>query len=189
MTEGNIIYYSKINENGRITALTESAKMAQLFGWSNNILNKDDVALSDIDGMVYLKTSCPQKSSEVKLAEAKEVKHQELKAEREHLRNIEFAQYDDDEFQIRQDDQNNINTFYSVAVAIKAGVIEPINFTIMSATNNSHTFTADQIIELMGIMKLKVEEIYARYWYARDILLANASTEEEVAAIQIPSEL
>lgn len=126
---------------------------------------------------------------EVDLVALKEEKHLELRAQRDRLRQIEFAEFDDDTFQIRQEDQDNMNTFYTDAIAMLSGVVTRGSFGIMSATNTLHTLTPEQIIQLAKIMKAKVEEIYARYWYARDVLLANATTKAEINAIQIPATL
>ena len=126
---------------------------------------------------------------EVDLITLKEEKHLELRAQRDRLRQIEFAEFDDDTFQIRQEDQDNMNTFYTDAIAMISGVVTYESFGIMSATNTLHTLTPEQIVQLAKIMKAKVEEIYARYWYARDVLLANATTKAEIDAIQIPTTL
>ena len=125
---------------------------------------------------------------EVDLVALKEEKHLELRAQRDRLRQIEFAEFDDDTFQIRQEDQDNMNTFYTDAIAMISGVVTYESFRIMSATNTPHTLTPEQIVQLAKIMKAKVEEIYARYWYARDVLLANAQTKEEIQNITILSD-
>ena len=78
----------------------------------------------------------------------KEQKHQELRTERDKLRQIEFAVY---------------------------------------ADNILRTLSPEQITELGRAMKTKVEEIYSRYWYARDVLLVNAQTKEEIQSITILS--
>lgn len=113
----------------------------------------------------------------------------ELENYRSYLRNTETASYDNDSFLIRQEDQNNMNTYYARAIAMKMGVVPSDTFTLMSVTNTSHTFTPDQIIELSKIMYAKVEEIYQRHWYAQNVLLANAVTAEEINAVQIPLSL
>ena len=113
----------------------------------------------------------------------------ELENYRSYLRNTETASYDNDSFLIRQEDQNNMNTYYSRAIAMKMGVVPSDTFTIMSVTNTAHTFTPDQIIELSKIMYVKVEEIYQRHWYAQNVLLANAVTADEINAVQIPLSL
>ena len=123
------------------------------------------------------------------LSTLKEQKHIELRNQRDRLRQTEFAEFDNDTFQIRQEDQDNMNTFYTDAIAMLSGVVTYGSFGIMSATNVLHTLTPEQIVQLAKIMKAKVEEIYARYWYARDVLLANATTKAEIEAIQIPATL
>lgn len=123
------------------------------------------------------------------LSTLKEQKHIELRNQRDRLRQTEFAEFDNDTFQIRQEDQDNMNTFYADAIAMLSGVVEHEPFGIMSATNTLHTLTPEQIVQLAKVMKAKVEEIYARYWYARDVLLENATTVAEVEAISIPATL
>ena len=123
---------------------------------------------------------------EVDLNALKEQKHNELRNQRDQLRQTEFAEYKNDTFQIRQEDQDNMNTFYTHAVAMLSGVVQREIFGLMSATNNLHYFDPEEIVELAQIMKLKVQEIYQRYWYARDVLLENASTESEIQSVQIP---
>ena len=123
---------------------------------------------------------------EVDLNALKEQKHNELRSQRDQLRQTEFAEYKNDTFQIRQEDQDNMNTFYTHAVAMLSGVVQREIFGLMSATNNLHYFDPEEIVELAQIMKLKVQEIYQRYWYARDVLLENASTESEIQSVQIP---
>lgn len=118
----------------------------------------------------------------------KEQKHQELRKERDTLRQIEFAVYNDANYQIRQEDQDNMNTFLTNAIGMLSGIMTRENFCIMDADNIPRTLTPEQITELGRAMKTKVEEIYARYWYARDVLLKNASTKEEIQSITILSQ-
>ena len=118
----------------------------------------------------------------------KEQKHQELRKERDKLRQIEFAVYNNANYQIRQEDQDNMNTFLTNALGMLSGIMPRANFSIMDADNILRTLTPEQIIELGRTMKAKVEEIYARYWYARDVLLVNAQTKEEIQSITILSQ-
>ena len=117
----------------------------------------------------------------------KERKHQELRTERDKLRQIEFAVYNDANYQIRQEDQDNMNTFLTNALGMLSGIMPRENFSIMDADNILRTLSPEQITELGQAMKAKVEEIYARYWYARDVLLVNAQTKEEIQSITILS--
>lgn len=118
----------------------------------------------------------------------KEQKHRELRKERDKLRQIEFAVYNDANYQIRQEDQDNMNTFLTNAIGMLSGIMPRENFCIMDADNILRTLTPEQIIELGRAMKAKVEEIYSRYWYARDVLLKNAQTKEEIQSITILSQ-
>ena len=120
----------------------------------------------------------------------RENKHQELKATRDMLRRTDTISYDGDLFTAdKDDDQKNMNTFYANAIAMISGVVPISMFTWMSATNTPHNFTPEQIVVLADMMKNKVQEIYGRYWYARDVLLANATTKEEIERIQFPNSI
>ena len=123
----------------------------------------------------------------IDLTTFKEQKHQELRTERDKLRQVEFAVYNNANYQIRQEDQDNMNTFLTNAIGMLSGIMPRANFSIMDADNILRTLTPEQIIELGRAMKTKVEEIYARYWYARDVLLVNAQTKEEIQSITILS--
>lgn len=82
-----------------------------------------------------------------------------------------------------------MNTFLANVIGMLSGIMPRENFSIMDADNILRTLSPEQIIELGLEMKAKVKEIYARYWYARDVLLANATTKAEIDAIQIPATL
>ena len=125
--------------------------------------------------------------SVIDLTTFKEQKHRELRTERDTLRQIEFAVYNDANYQIRQEDQDNMNTFLTNALGMLSGIMPRENFSIMDADNILRTLSPEQITELGQAMKTKVEEIYARYWYARDVLLVNAQTKEEIQRITILS--
>lgn len=120
----------------------------------------------------------------------KEEKHQELKRLRDEHRLNDRFKYDNDYFTAnKEDDQNNMNTLYIQAIAMIAGTIERGVFSWMSATNTEHTFNPEQIVTLANMMRDHVQNIYKRYWYARDVLLAKALTPEEVAAITFPDSI
>lgn len=120
----------------------------------------------------------------------KEEKHQELKRLRDEHRLNDSFKYDNDYFTAnKEDDQNNMNTLYIQAIAMIAGTIERGVFVWMSATNTEHTFNPEQIVTLANMMRDHVQNIYKRYWYARDVLLAKALTPEEVAAITFPDSI
>ena len=65
----------------------------------------------------------------------KERKHQELRTERDKLRQIEFAVYNNANYQIRQEDQDNMNTFLTNALGMLSGIMPRANFSIMDADN------------------------------------------------------
>ena len=100
----------------------------------------------------------------IDLTALKEQKHQELRSERDKLRQIEFAVYNNATYQIRQEDQDNMNTFLANAIGMLSGIMPRENFSIMDADNILRTLSPEQIIELGLEMKAKVKEIYARYW-------------------------
>lgn len=60
----NTIYYSKMYDDGHLGSYTESAMMAYKFGYFNNRVSKDDVEVSEVNGLMYLKDRCPHKTQE-----------------------------------------------------------------------------------------------------------------------------
>lgn len=176
--------------NGNKTRL-ECMYRHPIYGWipfTADIGDKSSIA-SDIFFIVDQLEIEDYDEPIIDLEVLRESKRLELRQARDHARIVEFAVYDSDTFQIRQEDQDNLNTFYADSVAMLSGIVDREVFTIMSATNRPHVFTPEQIVQLAKIMKSKVEEIYGRYWYARDVLLANATTKEEIEEIQFPDRL
>lgn len=162
-----------------------SDQIAGVEGNECNVCN--DTMFQDDEGNWYFHME--ETTEPVDLTALKEQKHQELRSERDKLRQIEFAVYNNATYQIRQEDQDNMNTFLANAIGMLSGIMPRENFSIMDAGNILRTLSPEQIIELGLEMKAKVKEIYARYWYARDVLLANATTKAEIDAIQIPATL
>lgn len=160
----------------------------QIAGVEGNECNVSNYTMfQDDEGNWYFHMK--ETTEPVDLTALKEQKHQELRTERDKLRQIEFAVYNNATYQIRQEDQDNMNTFLANAIGMLSGIMPRENFSIMDAGNILRTLSPEQIIELGLEMKAKVKEIYARYWYARDVLLANATTKAEIDAIQIPATL
>ena len=181
------VYRNPVWENSEHTSFSVDIKHSE-FGWIRCSTCSEDTGVAKPlwDNRTTLEISEPPTPD---LNALKEQKHTELRNRRDQLRQTEFAEFDNDTFQIRQEDQDNMNTFYADAIAMLSGVVEHEPFGIMSATNTLHTLTPEQIVQLAKVMKAKVEEIYARYWYARDVLLENATTVAEVEAISIPATL
>lgn len=160
----------------------------QIAGVEGNECNvSNDTMFQDDEGNWYFHME--ETTEPVDIPALKAAKIEVLLKDREVLRNTERAIYDNDQFLIRQEDQNNMNTYYSEAIAMKMGLTPVGTFEVMSATDTPHTFTPDQIFELCTAMRVKVEEIYRRHWYAQNVLLANATTKAEIDAIQIPATL
>lgn len=176
--------------NGNKTRL-ECMYKHTVYGWipfTADITDKSSIS-SDIFSIIDKLEIEDYIEPEVDIEALRESKHIELRQARDHTRTVEFAVYDSDTFQIRQEDQDNLNTFYADSVAMLSGIVDRDVFTIMSATNRPHTFTPEQVVQLAKVMKIKVEEIYGRYWYARDVLLANATTKEEIEEIKLPDRI
>ena len=60
----NVYYYSRINDDGVIFDITESAELAYSLGYFDNQILKDDVEVSDVNNWHYLKSKCPMKTEE-----------------------------------------------------------------------------------------------------------------------------
>lgn len=176
--------------NGNKTRL-ECMYKHPIYGWipfTADTGDKSSIA-SDIFAIIDQLEIEDYNEPDVDLEALREFKHIELRQARDYTRTVEFAVYNSDTFQIRQEDQDNLNTFYADSIAMLSGIVDREVFTIMSATNRQHTFTPEQVVQLAKVMKIKVEEIYGRYWYARDVLLANATTKEEIEAITLPDHI
>lgn len=178
------VYRNPVWDNSDHTSFSVDIKHSE-FGWIRCSTSSEDTGVAKPlwDNRTDLDIAEPPTPD---LSVLKEQKHIELRTQRDQLRQTEFAEYKNDTFQIRQEDQDNMNTFYTHAVAMLSGVVQREIFGLMSATNNLHYFDPEEIVELAQLMKLKVQEIYQRYWYARDVLLENASTESEIQSVQIP---
>lgn len=189
MENGIPIYRNPVWDNLEHSSFSVDIKHSE-FGWIRCSTNSEDTGVAKPlwDARENLEI---QEYTEpvIDLTTFKEQKHQELRTERDKLRQIEFAVYNNANYQIRQEDQDNMNTFLTNAIGMLSGIMPRKNFSIMDADNILRTLSPEQIIELGLAMKAKVEEIYARYWYARDVLLANATTKAEINAIQIPATL
>lgn len=188
MENGIPIYRNPVWDNLEHSSFSVDIKHSE-FGWIRCSTSSEDTGVAKPlwDARENLEI---QEYTEpvIDLTALKEQKHQELRTERDKLRQIEFAVYNDANYQIRQEDQDNMNTFLTNAIGMIAGIMSRENFCIMDADNIPRTLTPEQIIELGRAMKTKVEEIYSRYWYARDVLLVNAQTKEEIQSITILSD-
>ena len=189
MENGIPIYRNPVWNNLEHSSFSVDIKHSE-FGWIRCSTGSEDTGVAKPlwDARENLEIQ-EYTESVIDLTTFKEQKHQELRTERDKLRQIEFAVYNDANYQIRQEDQDNMNTFLTNALGMLSGIMPRGNFSIMDADNILRTLSPEQIIELGLAMKAKVEEIYARYWYARDVLLANATTKAEIEAIQIPATL
>ena len=183
------IYRNPVWDNLEHSSFSVDIKHSE-FGWIRCSTSSEDTGVAKPlwDAKENLEIQ-EYTESVIDLTTFKEQKHQELRTERDKLRQIEFAMYNNANYQIRQEDQDNMNTFLTNAIGMLSGIMPRENFSIMDADNILRTLSPEQIIELGLAMKAKVEEIYARYWYARDVLLANATTKAEIEAIQIPATL
>ena len=188
MENGIPIYRNPVWDNLEHSSFSVDIKHSE-FGWIRCSTSSEDTGVAKPlwDARENLEI---QEYTEpvIDLTALKEQKHQELRSERDKLRQIEFAVYNNATYQIRQEDQDNMNTFLTNAIGMLSGIMPRENFSIMDAGNILRTLSPEQIIELGLEMKAKVKEIYARYWYARDVLLVNAQTKEEIQSITILSQ-
>ena len=181
------IYRNPVWDNLEHSSFSVDIKHSE-FGWIRCSTSSEDTGVAKPlwDARENLEIQ-EYTESVIDLTTFKEQKHRELRTERDTLRQIEFAVYNNANYQIRQEDQDNMNTFLTNALGMLSGIMPRENFSIMDADNILRTLSPEQITELGQAMKTKVEEIYARYWYARDVLLVNAQTKEEIQRITILS--
>ena len=168
-----VYYYEKINDDKSITNYTTVTKVAKALGWINNSIMMTDTEVSEVNGWTYLKGYAPKKP----LEELKEEKHAELKATMQAKRNALTCEYADDVFDCNEQAQSNMTSLMSFA---NLGLKE---FSIRSTTEHTHTFTAEQLVELATIMSKTLNDLYSMYWSYKNALY-ECKTKEEIAKIK-----
>ena len=128
------------------------------------------------NGDWYLKGYAPTQP----LDELKDLKHAEINQAREKARLEEYAEYNNDIFDIDETSQSNILAQIKVAELLQN---DKATYVYRSKTNQSHLFNVYQLQELGLLIAQKVSEIYMRSWDLKAKIDA-AETIEEVNAIE-----
>ena len=169
----NTYYYDKVYEDHHLGSFTESTKLAYQLGWQNNTVAITDTEISELNGWTYLKGYAPKKSLET----LKQEKHAELKSIMQAKRNALTCEYANDVFDCNEQAQSNMTSFMSFA---NLGIKE---FSIRSTNERTHTFTAEQLVELATLMSKTVNALYSEYWQYKNALY-ECKTKEEIADIK-----
>ena len=169
----NTYYYDKVYEDHHLGSFTESTKLAYQLGWQNNTVAITDTEVSDLNGWTYLKGYAPKKPLEV----FKEEKHAELKLIMQAKRNALTCEYANDVFDSNEQAQSNMTSLMSFA---NLGMKE---FSIRSTNERTHTFTAEQLVELATIMSNAINNLYSEYWQYKNALY-ECKTKEEIDKIK-----
>lgn len=111
------------------------------------------------------------------LEEEIEKKHAELKAIMQAKRNALTCEYADDVFDCNEQAQNNMTSLMSFAN------LEMKEFSIRSTNEHTHTFTAEQLVELATLMSKALNDLYSKYWSYKNALY-ECKTKEEIANIK-----
>ena len=164
-----VYYYEKINEDKSITNYTTVTKVAKALGWINNSIMITDTEVSELNGWTYLKGYAPTKALET----VKEEKHAELKSIMQAKRNALTCEYSDDVFDCNEQAQSNMTSLMAFA---NLGMKE---FSIRSTNERTHTFTAEQLVELATLMSKTVNDLYSEYWSYKNALY-ECKTKEEI---------
>ena len=114
------------------------------------------------------------------LVDLKLAKCAEINRAREKARLEEYAEYDNDRFDIDETSQSNILAQIKVAELLQN---DKATYVYRSKTNQSHLFNVYQLQELGLLIAQKVSEIYMRSWDLKAKIDA-AETIEEVNAIE-----
>ena len=114
------------------------------------------------------------------LEELKILKTEEINQARDRARLEEYAEYNDDKFDIDETSQSNILAQIKVAELLQN---DKATYVYRSKTNQSHLFNVYQLQELGLLIAQKVSEIYMRSWDLKAKIDA-AETIEEVNAIE-----
>ena len=107
------------------------------------------------------------------LEEEIEKKHAELKLIMQAKRNSLTCEYANDVFDCNNQAQNNMTSLMGFA---NLGMKE---FFIRSTNERTHTFTAEQLVELATIMSKTVNNLYGEYWQYKNALY-ECKTKEEI---------
>ena len=167
-----VYYYEKINADQSITNYTTVTKVAKALDWINNSIMITDTEVSELNGLTYLKGYAPKKPLEV----FKEEKHAELKSIMQAKRNSLTCEYANDVFDCNEQAQANMTSLMGFA---NLGMTE---FFIRSTNERTHTFTAEQLVELARLMSNAVNSLYSEYWSYKNALY-ECKTKEEIAEI------
>lgn len=168
-----VYYYEKINSDQSITNYTTVTKVAKALGWQANTVLISDTEVSEVDGWTYLKGYAPKKPLET----LKKEKHAELKAIMQAKRNALTCEYANDVFDCNEQAQSNMTSLMSFA---NLGLKE---FSIRSTNEHTHTFTAEQLVELATIMSKTLNDLYCMYWSYKNTLY-ECKTKEEINKIK-----
>ena len=169
----NTYYYDKVYEDRHLGSFTESTQLAYQLGWQNNTVAITDTEVSDLNGWTYLKGYAPKKPLET----LKEEKHAELKAIMQAKRNALTCEYANDVFDCNEQAQSNMTSLMGFA---NLGMKE---FFIRSTNERTHTFTAEQLVELATIMSKTINNLYSEYWQYKNALY-ECKTKEEIEKIK-----
>ena len=165
-------YAKIINEETKLceVGLGSNANFYQSIGMTEQEVEQG------FDGQWYLLGFAPEKP----LEELKTEKRAEINATREKARLEEYAEYDNDKFDIDEASQSNILAQIKVAELLQN---DKATYVYRSKTNQSHLFNVYQLQELGLLIAQKVSEIYTRSWDLKAKIDA-AETIEEVNAIE-----
>ena len=100
-------------------------------------------------------------------------KHAELKLIMQAKRNALTCEYANDVFDSNEQAQANMTSLMGFA---NLGMKE---FSIRSTNERTHTFTAEQLVELATIMSKTINNLYSEYWQYKNALY-ECKTKEEI---------
>lgn len=169
----NTYYYDKMYDDKHLGAFTESTQLAHQLGWQDNTVLISDTEVSELNGWTYLKGYAPNKSLET----LKEEKHSQLKNIMQSKRSVLTCEYNGDVFDANEQAQSNMTSLMGF---VNLGMKE---FNIRSATEVTHTFNSEQLVELATIMSKTVNDLYNEYWDIKNALY-ECGTVEEVQRIE-----
>ena len=127
--------------------------------------------------LVELLKTADIKSYVVDIETLKTAKHAELKSIMQAKRKALTCDYAADVFDCDELAQANMTSLMSFA---NLGMTE---FYIRSTNERTHTFTAEQLVELATIMSKTVNALYSEYWQYKNALY-ECKTKEEIDKIE-----
>ena len=171
-----LVYYEKMYPDGHLGNFTRSPGFAYMRGYFENSISEEELEVSDINGLTYLKSKCPHKTQEMILSETRLQKLSELKTKS--LQALDTA-YVLSSLGFKVDANTTAVRDLEGLVIIGADTVMFCDFD-----NEFHPLNKEQVLTLQREVLLNGQNLYAQKWSFRK-RINEAETVEAINAIEI----